>query len=339
MTDVELKPVYLIVGSDRPKVATALQRLRRHFSDESIEHVAAPETSGADVVALCNAGSLFGGRRLVVVDDVDGRPNTDRQLRGGWKVADVAAVAEYLQEPAPDTVLALTARAVKKDTPLAKACLKAGALLLYDVAKRRLQAWVTERFKALGVAADPDASAALIQLVGDDLLALANEVDKIALWAGSEPVGESEVEQLVAPSADTPAYAITDAWGRRDLTHALEATEAALERSARPVSATAPMIAAQLARQVSVVRRARRLDDEGVRPKDAQRQLGVRFEFQAERAFEFSRNFSDAELDSALVRVAQLDHALKGGSRLQPDLELQRALVDITRTDAARTGR
>ena len=60
------------------------------------------------------------------------------------------------------------------------------------------------------------------------------------------------------------------------------------------------------------------------------KQLGVRYEFQAQRAFEFGRNFSDAELDAALVRVAELDHALKGGSRLQPELELQRALVDIT---------
>jgi hypothetical protein len=31
------------------------------------------------------------------------------------------------------------------------------------------------------------------------------------------------------------------------------------------------------------------------------------------------------------VRLAELDLALKGGSRLAPDLELQRALVDVSR--------
>jgi DNA polymerase III delta subunit len=59
MADVELKPVYLITGSDRPKVATALTRLRRHFVPESVERVSALEASAADAVALCNAGSLL----------------------------------------------------------------------------------------------------------------------------------------------------------------------------------------------------------------------------------------------------------------------------------------
>ena len=32
----------------------------------------------------------------------------------------------------------------------------------------------------------------------------------------------------------------------------------------------------------------------------------------------------------SLIRLAELDHALKGGSRLANELELERALVDIT---------
>jgi DNA polymerase-3 subunit delta len=330
----ELKAVYLIVGTDRPKVETAIDRLRRHFEPESLERVSATEASGDDVVGLCNAGSLFGGRRLVIVDEVDGRPDSEGRLRNGWKAADVAAVSTYLDAPAPDAVLALVARATKKDAPLAKACAKAGDVLTYDVARRGLQQWVADRFKSLDVRAEPDACAALIHLVGDDLHALALEVEKIATWAGDEPVGEREVEQLVAATADTPVFAISDAWGRRDLAKALEAAEALVERSSRPVSATVPMVANQLARQIGVVRRAKRLDEQGVRAKDSLDELGVKFAFQAERAYQFARNFSESELEDALMRLAELDHALKGGSRLAADLELQRALVDVCRDDA-----
>ena len=67
------------------------------------------------------------------------------------------------------------------------------------------------------------------------------------------------------------------------------------------------------------------------------KELGVRFEFQAERAFQFGRNYSDGELDDALLRLAELDHAIKGGSRLAPELELQRALVDLTQKHRALT--
>jgi len=47
------------------------------------------------------------------------------------------------------------------------------------------------------------------------------------------------------------------------------------------------------------------------------------------------RNFSARELDAALIRLAALDHALKGGSRLANELELELALVEITEPQAA----
>ena len=41
------KPVYLLTGSDRPKIETALARLRRHFEPEAMEIVSAQEQSGS----------------------------------------------------------------------------------------------------------------------------------------------------------------------------------------------------------------------------------------------------------------------------------------------------
>jgi DNA polymerase III subunit delta len=330
VAEVSLRPGYLITGSDEPKVEMAVARLRSHFAPEAVERVSAVDCSGADAVTLCNAGSLFGDSRLVIVEDVDGRPNAEGQLRNGWKAADVEAVAVYLAAPSPDTVLALVGRAVKRDAALSKAVGKEG-LLLYDVTKRALQQWVADRFKEQGVRAEPDACTALLHLVGDDVMALAREIDKIATWADGEPVGEREVEELVATTAEMPVFRITDAWGSRDLTELLQATEGFLERSGRPPSATVPIVAGALARQAGTVRRAKRAEEQGIRPKDAMKDLNVRFEFQAERAYKSGRNYSEAELDDALVRVAELDHAIKGGSRLAPELELQRALVDLTR--------
>jgi DNA polymerase III subunit delta len=327
MADAALKPVYLLTGSDRPKIETALSRLRAHFDDSSVDRLSAVEASGADVVAACNAGSLFGGRRLVVVQDVDGRANAEGLLRGGWKAADVDAIVRYLIDPAPDTVLAVVATGLKKDASLAKAVAKTGDVLTYEVVKRRLQAWVAERFKQHGVRAEPDACATLVQLVGEDLHALATEIDKLVTWAADEPIGEAEVVQLVAASADRPVYMISDAWGRRDAGMTLAAVEEYQERAGRPAAATVAIAANQLARHVGAVRRAKILDDEGVSPRDAQKQLGVRYEFQAQRAYEHARNFSEEELDAALVRLAHLDHSLKGGSRLAPELELTLAIV------------
>jgi DNA polymerase III delta subunit len=165
VAEVVLKPVYLLTGSDRPKVATALARLRRHFAPEAVERVSALEASAADAVGLCNAGSLFGEGRLVIVEDVDGRPGAERRLSGGWKATDAGVLEEYLAAPAPATVLALIGHEVKRSTALGKACARAGEILEYSLAKKSLTHWVAERFAQYGVRAEADACAALVHLV------------------------------------------------------------------------------------------------------------------------------------------------------------------------------
>ena len=324
-----LKPVYLLTGSDRPKIETALARLRRHFAPEASELVSAQEVSGAEAAALCNAGSLFGDARLVLVESVDGRRNSDGRLTGGWKAADVKAIEAYLASPAPDTVLALVGEELKKDAALAKACAKAGEVLAFDVAKKRIDGWVADRFKQAGVRAEPEAVAALVQLVGDDLRQLASEVDKLALWAQDEPIGEREVELLVAAVAETPTFALTDAWAQRDTGRALDASETLFEREGKPRRDTAPRLAGALVNHLAFMRRCQQLAAEGIRAREAASTL-KRHPFYVEKVFGQAAGFSEDELRTAVVRLAGLDHALKGGSKLAPDLELQRALIDVS---------
>jgi DNA polymerase III delta subunit len=326
-----LEPVYLLTGSDRPKIEVALARLRRRFQDETVELVSALDTTGSDVVALCNAGTLFGDERLVVVDAVDGRPNADDRLTGGWKAADIAAVVEYVGSPAPGATLALVAAELKADSPLGKACRRAGDVLEYSIRKKELVAWVSARFRQAGVAADADACAALLHLAGDDMLRVAIEVDKLVTWSGGDRVDVRVVEQLVASSADTPSFAITDAWAEHETGAALEATEAIFERSAQARRAEVARLAATLGSHASRLKTANRLASEGVLAADALSQLGTRSTFYAGKLFQQAERFADEELLDATERLADLDLALKGNSKLEPDLEFQRTLIEICR--------
>lgn len=325
----ELKPAYLLTGGDRPKIERALHRLRSRFGEEAVERLSGTAAGGEDAVAACNAMGLFGaGGRLVLVEDVDGRRNSEGRLVGGWKAADVKAVSDYLASPAPGTVLALVGEEIKKDSTLAKACAKAGAVLAYELQKRDLPKWVAGQFVLAGARASGDACRALVELVGEDAKELATEVDKLATWAAGDEIGVPEVELLVAAGAEVPPFVLTDAWGRRDVGAVLSACETILERSAREL----PALVGRLAAHVRRVRACQALDAEGVRPRDAAAQLKAH-PFAVEKAFVQSRNFAAEELREAVVRLAGLDLALKGGSRLPPELELQRALVAITRRD------
>ena len=329
-----LESVYLITGSDRPKIETAVSRLRARFPAEAVEAVSALDASAEDAIALCNAGSLFGDARLVLVDDVDGRRDGDGRLKGGWKSAEFDAVLGYLSSPAPGTVLALVAHDVKKTSSLWKTCAKVGQVLEYAVQKKELQRWIAERFARRGVSAEPDACAALLHLVGDDLHALATEIDKVATWAAGEPVGGREIEALVAPTSDTPTFTLTDAWSARDVAAALTASEEIFQREARPRRDTAARLAGALGGHVTKLRTLKRLAGQGVTHREAAGKLRMH-PFYAQKLYGQAEAFSEEELQGALVRLAGLDGALKGQSPLAPDLEVQRALVDLARDGRA----
>ncbi len=264
-------------------------------------------------------GLFVGNGRLVIVDEAE-----------RWKTDDVTAVAAYLAAPAPATVLALVAEEVKVDSALGKAVKKAGELLTYDVPKRKVPEWVAEQFARLGAKADRDACRALVEVVGDDLDDLSSEIDKLATWAGDDAITVAVVEQMAVGRAETPIFSLTDAWGRRDVGAVLTNTESLLERTHRTRSGELLRIVASLVGHVGRVRRIQRLADEGVPARDAAGKLKMH-PFAAEKAYGQAGNFSADELGLALVRLAELDAAAKGGSRMPAELELDRALVDVTR--------
>ena len=85
-----------------------------------------------------------------------------------------------------------------------------------------------------------------------------------------------------------------------------------------------------LTNHVTRVRDCQELDGQGIPPAAAAERL-KRNRFYVQKLYEQARNYSSDELGSAIVRLADLDLALKGGSRLPGELEFARALIDITR--------
>lgn len=317
VAESELRPIYLLTGGDRPKIRRALERLRSHFGPESVEILSAEDTGGEEAVAAMNSLGLFAGEggRLVVVEEVE-----------RWKKPDEDAVAGYVTDPVTGAVLALVAGELKGSS-LPALCAKAGEVLTFDVPRQRdLPTWVRAQFERLGVRADGEAARALVEIVGEDVSALATEVEKLAAWAGDEPVGRREVELLAAPAQEASAWAIMDAWGARDLPGALAACQSDLEHGSDSF-----VVAMRLSSQVTLVRQVQALAEEGVGVKDISKRLR-KHEFRVRKALGHADNYTRDELDEAVIRLAALDAALKGDSRLSGELELERAIIELVRS-------
>ncbi|MEZ5101237.1 MAG: DNA polymerase III subunit delta [Thermoleophilia bacterium] len=332
MSSQPLLPVYLLVGSDQPKVSLAVKRLRARFDSGSIEDVVAgsgkDEAAGDDVVAALNALGLFGsGERLVVVAGIE-----------RWKKADAEAIVSYLDSPSPGSVLALVGEPAK-GSPLEAVCAKVGDVLRFDVPTRSRSrqldypAYVQQRFERHGRRVDHETARMLVDLVGEDAFALDAEVDKVVTWAGEgERIGPNEITALATHTSEASAFALADAWGVRDLGAVLAACEAELASpDGEPF-----VLAARLAGHIARVRAVQALIDAGVPQGEIPGRLGIK-EYPAKKAAQHARSYTSDELGASAVALARLDHDLKGGSRVGAPLLLERTLIELTRTRDGRS--
>ena len=132
---------------------------------------------------------------------------------------------------------------------------------------------------------------------------------------------------------------LTDAWGARDVAGVLARRRgAARAHAASRARGRSRASSGILDGHVARVRACQALEAQGSSAKDAAVTLKLH-PFYVEKLFAQARNFTADELRDATVRLAELDHALKGGSRLPGELELERALIEITRRASARAQR
>jgi DNA polymerase-3 subunit delta len=309
------KPAYLIAGTDWPKVDAAAARLRGQFADDSVVQITAGDDEADDIVSACLSLGLFGGERLVL-------------LRGAEALGpdEVERIVAYLGDPTPDTCLALFgAGGIDPKGPLARAVEKVGEVRFFEAPdKKHAIDWVVKRFAEEGVRIPALIARRIVDRAGEDIGDLAMEVAKVAAFSHPELPEPEEVDDLVVAQPDVKPWEVTDAWGRRDAAAVVELATADIDRS-DDVHRTIGQIAAHVRR----VRQAVVLLEGGATQADVEKALRLK-PFPAKKLCQQARGFSEAELAAAIVRLSQLDHAVKGGSRIDPRLELELALADIS---------
>ena len=127
--------------------------------------------------------SMFGDRRLVLVEDADDFVSENR-----------SALERYLEKPAKKSLLLLDVGSFPKTTKLFKAVDKVGLLIECTELQgaeltRWIQATVKERF---GKQITRDAALLLPELAGTHLGLLDQEIEKVAAYAADRPQIDSE---------------------------------------------------------------------------------------------------------------------------------------------------
>jgi len=132
--------------------------------------------------------ALFGGRRLIVIDDADEFVSAHRP-----------ALEDYVSRPKSAGVLALVVGTWPATTRLAKAVAASGlAIECKQPPAARLLKWLIGWAKRQHAAKlERDAAELLLEIAGDGLGLVDQELAKLAAAAGDKPIGVELVEQLV----------------------------------------------------------------------------------------------------------------------------------------------
>lgn len=314
----QVPPVCILTGSERLLVDRALGALRRAalgdgpsgFNDDLFQ---GQGLSAQRVLSAARTLPMMASKRFVLVRNLDAAA-TEEQER----------LADYVRAPNPDTCLVLVGEKLDGRSKLAKLGREAGVWLELEPPRAaELPSLAQREARNRGHALSAAAAAALADIIGTDLAALSDAVERLSLYVGDQqPIDVEHVEACVAQVRTESVWSLVDAVGERNAQKALTAAASLLAEREPPLR-----ILALVARQLRILAKIRQALAQGLKPQEATQSAGAP-PFKARELCAMAQRFDDPRLVRAFAAIAETDLALKGSKVAGPRV-LERALLDL----------
>ena len=250
-----LRPAYLIAGPETLVVLEAADAVRaaareQGVGDREVYDIEPRDPDWDAVAAAFQAPGLFSAQRVVEIRMPTGKPGKD-----GAEV-----LAQFAADPPPDVVLLVTAGDWSKQHggKWSEALARIGhQVIAWPVKPHELNGWIEARMRSRGLRADRDAVQALAERVEGNLLAAAQEIDKLVLLAEGRTIDAETMEALVSDSARYDVFRLVDAAMNGQTAQVLRMLHG-LRGEGEAVMALLGMVAMELQRAASLARVAAR---------------------------------------------------------------------------------
>lgn len=203
-----LHPAYLIAGPEQLRVLEAADAVREQaraqgYSEREVFDVDARGFDWSELEATFRAPSLFASRRIVEVRLPSTKPGKDG----------AAVLAGFCRQPPGDVLLLVTGGEWSRQHggKWSEAIAGIGCLVVaWAVKPHELPEWIERRLRSRGIVADRDAVQLLADRVEGNLLAAAQEIDKLALLQDGTALDAARMESLVADAARFDVFRLID---------------------------------------------------------------------------------------------------------------------------------
>lgn len=210
-----LAPVYLISGDEPLQVMETADAIRKvaaahGFSERDVLSVDA-QFDWNVLYDVAGALSLFADKKLL-----DVRMQTCKAGSSGTK-----ALQHYLDYLPSDKVLLLQTGKLDKTCKSAawvKKVEQVGVMVqVWELNAAQTQAWIAKRMRHAGLQPDTEAVRYLTERVEGNLLAAVQEIGKLALLFGRQPVSAADIMSVVADSSRFSVFDLADAILTQDM--------------------------------------------------------------------------------------------------------------------------
>jgi DNA polymerase-3 subunit delta len=311
-------PAILLLGADRYLRDLCRKKLVEAYvaegaRDWGVRRFSAGEDDAAAILGQARTMPMLAPLQVLFV----GETENWQRLGDDSRDALVKEIAEYLDSPAPFTLLVFEAAELDQRMRLGKLLVEKTLTVSVELAEEpaeraRLAAPVAAGMAAeLGVTLETDAADELCDILNGDLAAIRSEIDKLAAYAGERrKITRADVDLLVISERTYEVWDLADMLAEKQPRKALKFLDRLLQEGE-----AAPALVGTLAWMYRKLLEAQELPP-GVQGWQAAGRLKMR-QAGAELAVRQCRKFPRAQLTTGLAALYEADNRLKSGGTNQ----------------------
>jgi len=314
--------LYVLHGEDDFSLRQALEEIKRGIGDEVTSATNTTVLDGQQVTvdqlqAICAAMPFLAEKRLVIINGLlerfEPKAKSGRRKKNGSTSArqdEYKRLGEYLLQVPESTVLVLIdSRIIRGSNPLLRQLSSRAKVMSFPLLRDvKLRQWIQKRVAEKGGSISPQAVDLLVRYVGGNLWIMANEVDKLVLFASGRRIEEGDVRQVVSYAQEASVFAMVDAILEFRAGTAEQLLQQLLQQGAAPA-----YLLVMLSRQVRMIVRVKELSRQRKSEMEIQDKLELASEFALRKTLEQASRYSLARLKEVYHRLLEADLWIKTG--------------------------
>ena len=313
--------LYILLGQDDFSRRQWLDEIKASMGDQALLAANTTTFDGQQMTldqlrTVCETMPFLVERRLVIVSGLLERFEPKSKFSRQKKITPLPnqqngykSLADYITKLPDSIILVLIDGKIKSNNPLLRELSAKAEVKSFPLLKdAELRQWIQRRVTEEGGSISSPAVSLLAKIVGSNLWAMANEINKLVLFASGRRIEEGDIKMVVSYVQEANVFAMVDAILDFKAGVAEQLLQQLLQGGAAPA-----YLLVMLSRQVRMIVQVKELTNRGEPKIEIQDKLGLTKEFAWRKTLEQAGKYPWARLKEVYHKLLEADLSIKTG--------------------------